>query len=400
MIYNFYWFLLIFEDIYPDMRETAEWPGQSQTEATIQSTSELNPVMIFQITFTAIYMEGVMPNEAVNKSSGEQAVESQMSPQPRPALTLINGRREISYSNYECFTGVSPNVSDLKKFIGVQASQTQPVLLIGERGSRQEQVARVLHQASAQWAQPFFAINAHGLSPEGLHNILFGSQGMIETVKQGTIYINDLTSLPLLLQQRFAVYLEEQRWRARGGIGGGQRLVFASEWNPADRTAENRIAYGLVEMLRPFSFIIKPLRERSEDIGYLAKHLVARIAQKLNKGAHEITPDALNALMEYNWEGNIDELESVLESVISCLPPQQVNESVLPSRIRYARLKSIPPDGIDLPQIIDDFERGLIATALEQSGGSQTRASKLLGLRVQTLNMKLKRYADQDRPLL
>src|SRR5215510_8637628 len=338
-----------------------------------------------------------MSNEAVNELAGEQAVEFQGNPQPRPALALVNGHRVVSYENYECFIGVSPSISNLKKFVGVHASQTHPVLLIGERGLRQEQIARVLHQASTHWAQPFFAVNAHGLSAEALHNILFGPQGMVETVKQGTIYINELTSLPQILQQRFAVYLEEQRWRGRDGR---QRLVFASEWNLADRKAENRIAYGLVEMLRQFSFPIKPLRERSEDIPYIARHMLSRIAQKLGKGAHGITAEALAAVTEYNWEGNLDELESVLESAISFLPPQQIDESVLPSRIRYAHLKSIPPDGIDLPQIVDDFERSLIATALDQSDGSQTKASKLLGLRVQTLNMKLKRYADQQRPLL
>src|SRR5262245_4922479 len=258
-----------------------------------------------------------MPNEAVNKPSGEPAVEFQGNPQPRPALALVNGHRVVSYENYECFIGVSPSISNLKKFVGVHASQTHPVLLIGERGLRQEQIARVLHKASTHWAQPFFAVNAHGLSAEALHNILFGPQGMIETVKQGTIYINELTSLPLLLQQRFAVHLEEQRWRERDGLCGHQRLVFASEWNPADRTAENRIAYGLIEMLRPFSFTVIPLRERSEDIPYIAKHLVSRIARRLNKGAHEITTEALSALTEYNWEGNLDELESALEGSIS-----------------------------------------------------------------------------------
>ncbi|MCI0338210.1 MAG: sigma 54-interacting transcriptional regulator [Acidobacteria bacterium] len=333
-----------------------------------------------------------MASEAINQQAP--------TPQPRPSLTLINSPRVISYENYECFIGISTNVADLKNFIGVQASQMHPVLLIGERGLRQEQVARVLHQASAHWAQPFFAVNAHGLSSDAFHNLLFGPQGMIETVKNGTIYINELTSLPLLLQQRFAVYLEEQRWHERGGQTLRQRLVFASEWNPADRTAENRIAYGLVEMLRPFSFTIKPLRERSEDIPYLARLLAARLAQRLNKGAHELTPEALHALTEYHWENNIDELETVLEGTIGGVPPQHIDESVLPSRIRYAHLKSIPPEGVDLPQIVDDFERNLIATALRQSGGSQTKASKLLGLRVQTLNMKLKRYADQLRPLL
>src|SRR5262245_27694547 len=138
----------------------------------------------------------------------------------------------------------------------------------------------------------------------------------------------------------------------------------------------------------------------ADNIPYIAKHLVSRIARKLNKGAHEITTEALNALTEYKWEGNLDELESALEGSITRLPPQQVDESALPSRIRYARLKSIPPDGIDLPQIVDDFERELIATALQQSGGSQTRASRLLGLRVQTLNMKLKRFAELNKPIV
>jgi DNA-binding NtrC family response regulator len=335
-----------------------------------------------------------MPSEAALKS-----IELEVAPQPRPSLTLVN-QRAISYDSYESFVGVSQNVTDLKNFIGAQATQTQPVLLIGERGLRQEQIARVLHQASAQWSQPFFAVNAHGLSSEALHGLLFGPHGMIETVKQGTIYINELTCLPLLLQQRFAVYLEEHRWRERGSGGSKQRLIFASEWNPADRTAENRIAFGLVEMLRPSSFTIKPLRERSEDIQYLTKHLLARIAHRQHKSDHEITAEALHALQEYNWEGNIDELEAVLESSMNCLPPPQIDESVLPSRIRYARLKSLPPEGVDLPDIVDDFERNLIATALRQCGNSQTKASKLLGLRVQTLNMKLKRFADQGRPLL
>ncbi|MEK7833951.1 MAG: sigma 54-interacting transcriptional regulator, partial [Acidobacteriota bacterium] len=223
-----------------------------------------------------------------------KSVELEVAPQPRPSLTLVN-QRAISYDSYESFVGVSQNVNDLKNFIGLQATQAQPVLLIGERGLRQEQVARALHQACAQWSQPFFAVNAHGLSGEALHGLLFGPQGqygMIETVKQGTIYINELTCLPLLLQQRFAVYLEEHRWRERGGNGGRQRLIFASEWNPADRTAENRIAFGLVEMLRPSSFTIKPLRERSEDIQPLAKYLLERIAHRQHKSDHVITAEA------------------------------------------------------------------------------------------------------------
>lgn len=333
---------------------------------------------------------------------GEMVAQKAANLMPRTPLSLVSQPRLVELENYECFTGVSPSVIDLKQFISVQAAQHQPMLLIGEQGLRQEQIARALHQASANWAKPFFAVNAHSLSGDALHELLFGANGqlgVLESVKQGTIFINELTSLTPLLQQRFAVYLEEQRWRKQASLIE-QRLVFASECNPEERRAENRIAYGLVELLRPYSLALKPLRERSEDVPYLAQLLGARIAKKHYKGPVEITSAAMRVLMEYPWKQNIDELEAVLESALTNLPPQQVVEELLPSHIRFAKLRSIPPEGIELPDLVDDFERSLIVTALQQCGNSQTKASKLLGLRVQTLNMKLKRFSDQGRPLL
>jgi DNA-binding NtrC family response regulator len=222
---------------------------------------------------------------------------------------------------------------------------------------------------------------------------------MMETCRRGTIFINELTSLPPLLQQRFAAHIEEQRWRARAGRTEGPRLTFGTTWDPSEMRAENRIAYGLVELLRSSSFVIRPLRERSEDIPYLAEHLVGKIVKRLNRGPHEITSAAMKVLLEYHWESNIDELEATLESAISCTPPHRIDESLLPPRVRYATLKAIPNHGVNLPQMVDDFERNLIETALRQTGGNQTRAAQLLGLRVQTLNMKLKRLAEQDHEL-
>ena len=349
-----------------------------------------------------------MISEALGMTNGSLTL------QPRPALTLVGTPRVLPLDQYECFVGVSTNVAALKQFISVQASQqhaTRATLLISERGLRQEQVARMLHQASENWAQPFFAVNAHSLDSESLHSLLFGERGhlgMIETCGSGTIYVNELTNLPALVQQRFAAFIEEQRWRghsgtwagkqngSQGGQNGGPRLIFATEWNPAEMTAENRIAFGLVELLKPSSFKIKPLRERSEDIPYLANHLLTRVIKRLGKGPHEITPNAMKMLADYSWEGNIDELEAALESAVNSTKPQQIDESLLPSRVRYAALKSIPTTGIDLPQMVDDFERNLIETALRQTNNNQTKASALLGLRVQTLNMKLKRFKEKD----
>jgi DNA-binding NtrC family response regulator len=314
--------------------------------------------------------------------------------QPRTSLSVVGKGREMTADNYECLLGISPTVQEIKEFIAVQAAHSQPILIIGERGLRQERMARALHDAGKTPEKPFFAVNAHGLSGDALHTLLFGPRGVMETIGVGTIYINELAGLPIMLQQRFAAYLEEQRWHGTVGRFAGQRLIFSTEVSVEDRTAGNRIAYGLIELLRPNSLTVKPLRERSEDIPYLAAHLLTQVARRKNKGACEISADAMRLLMEYQWERNIDELESVIEGAIEAVAPQCLDESLLPPRVRHAMLKSIPPEGIHLPEIVDDFERSLIDTALRQSGGSQTRASRLLGLRVQTLNMKLKRFAE------
>ncbi len=320
-------------------------------------------------------------------------------PQPRPQLSLAGPPDCDSWRRFECFIGVSVSIAELKEFISAQAALSQPVFLTGEPGLRQEQVARALHQASKRREQPFLAVNARGLSDGALNHLLFGSGGAMEAIKRGVIYINELVGLPALTQQRLAFYTEEERWRERSGHTAGPRLIFATTDDSAERAAENRLAFSLVEQFRSSTFRLKPLRERSEDIPYLASHLAARIANRLAKGAHEITPEAMDLLMVYEWKRNIDELEAALESAIANTPPLRIDETLLPSRVRHAALRAIPPDGIDLPRIVDDYERLIIETALRQTSGNQTKAARLLGLRVQTLNMKLKRFAELNRPV-
>lgn len=329
-----------------------------------------------------------MIGEGIESSAVQSAL------QPRPALTMVGSRSGLSLEDYACFAGVSSQVKALKDFINAQVHQPGPVLLLGEPGLCQEQIARVIHQASDRWSQPFFCVNTDGLDSEALHSLLFGNRGMIESCSRGTVFLNDLIGLPALLQQRFAAYIEEQRWRAhssRTKHGGGPRLILATEYNLAEMRSDNRVGFGLVEMLRASSFSLLPLRERSEDLPYLIRHLLAKLVRKLNKGPHEVTPGAMKMLCDYSWQGNIEELEAALESAIDRTPPRQLDESLFPARIRFASYHEIPASGVDLPNLVDNFERNLIDMALRQTNGNQTKAAALLGLRVQTLNMKLKR---------
>ncbi len=289
----------------------------------------------------------------------------------------------------ECFTGVSAHVAELKLFVSVQANLSEPVLLIGERGLRQHKIARAIHETGVDRSQPFLSVETRGLAEEAADRLLFGPQGIIRTCQAGTLYLNQLTRLSPLLQQRIAIHLEERRQSERLCPDLGLRLVIASEDGPAGDHAVS----GLLEILRPSTFRLIPLRERGEDIPSLAMKLVERIARRLGKGEVNLSPGVARALAAYHWERNIDELEAVLESMIAFLPAKQIDDSLLPAHICHASLNSIPAGGIDLPQVMEDFERGLIETALRQTGGNQRRAAALLGMCVQTLNMKLKRFA-------
>ena len=301
---------------------------------------------------------------------------------------------------FDYYIGVSQHIAELKDFIIARSTIFHPTLLVGERGLRQEQIARAMHEGGDHNDQPFLAIDARALNEDALHQLLFGARGMIENMRAGTIYINDLKGLPQLLRQRFAAYIEEQNWGARSGRKILQRLVFATENDSPTRAADDRLDYGLIDQLRSSSFLLKPLRERSEDIPLLAKRLVSKIARRQGKAECGITPEAMQMLVEYKWEQNIDELEAVLESIIVNAPPPRIDESLLPDRIRYAILRDIPEIGIDLPRVVDDYERTFIETAMRQTSGSQTKAAQLLGLRVQTLNFKLKRYAELNKPIV
>src|SRR6266511_1939979 len=217
-----------------------------------------------------------MATEAVEKALERPPLK------PRPALTLVGSPRVLSSDNYDCFIGVSVNVAALKQFISVQAMAHTPTLIISERGLRQEQVARALHNASENAAQPFFAVNAHSLDSDALHNLLFGTRGMIETCGRGTIYVNELTRLPALLQQRFAAHIEEQRWRANSGRHQGPRLIFATEWNPSDIQAEKQIPDRRDEHPPPS----RHASERQQHGAHDLRHLPRRVAQNGKRTAH------------------------------------------------------------------------------------------------------------------
>lgn len=289
---------------------------------------------------------------------------------------------------YDWAIGVSPHARALKEFVSTQAAQPASILLIGERGLCQAELARALHRHSGQPVTAFRQLEPREYATNELFRELFNTRG--------TLFASEYDGLPRLLQQQLAAFLEEQRWRAGRGASTGPRVVIDAE--AARPTAESKLTCDTVAALCPVQCGLKPLRERSEDIPYLARQLTARFARRLGKEPPDLTPEAWRALAEYTWPQNIAELARVLETALAQAPPPRLAVEALPAQIRHARLRTLPATGVDLAELVEDFERSLIETALRQTANVQIKAARLLGLRPQTLNMKLKRLAEKHQP--
>ncbi len=292
--------------------------------------------------------------------------------------------------------GVSQYVKELRSFVTGQALRQQPVLLYGEQGLRPEQVARAIHQAGGKPADSFHAVDGRPYNETELYELLFAPTGLVENCQGGTIFMDEAAGLALPLLYQMAVPVERLQLRSRYNAVIGVRLVLAVSERAAEQPMSNTFYTQLLATLQPAVFRLRPLRERSEDIPYLVSYLAGHVARRLGKGRHTIPTGTMMLLTAYAWQGNIDELEAVLESMIAHTPPPEVSEALLPPRIRQAQVWNIPEGGVNLFEAVERYEGGLIAQALRQTGGKQNAAAQLLGIRPQTLNAKLKRYQDAN----
>lgn len=294
----------------------------------------------------------------------------------------------------ECFAGVSSHVAELRNFVRDQANEKHPALLIGERGLRQEQIALAIHLMSGQSPHPFYPVVAREHCEATLNDLLTSPSGLIGGCHDGTVFIDDVTSLPNPLQRRLAIHINERSVGAQAGETPGARLIFAAYHDADGAGVDNSLFHHIIAMDYPARFHLKPLRERRDDIPHAVARLVERIAARDAKGPFTVSPEGMEALTSYDWERNIEELESVLESAVAQIAPLQINPARLPSRIRYVSLQELPEEGIDLPRVVDEYERAVAAEALRQAGGKQTVAARMLRLNKQTLNMKLSRWQE------
>ncbi len=297
--------------------------------------------------------------------------------------------------------GESASLRRLVREIQVVAPTDSTVLVQGETGTGKELAARAIHAASNRSKRPFISVNCAAIPGTLLESELFGHEkgaftgaiaqklGRFEMAHQGTLFLDEIGEIPLELQPKLLRALQEQDFERVGGsrtIQVDVRIVAATNRNLRHMVAEGKFRDDLYYRLNVFPVTVPPLRERRDDIPLLIRFFAQRYAKKMNRGIEEIPASSMEALVKYNWPGNIRELQHLVErSVI-----------LSPGRVLLIGPPDAPsaPSAFEMTPSEENAERDRILEALKLAhgrvGGSDGAAARL-GLRRTTLQSRMKK---------
>ena len=287
------------------------------------------------------------------------------------------------------------------------------VLITGETGTGKELAARAVHDASERASQLFVPVNCAAMPAEMVEAELFGHDrgaftgavkervGKFELASKGTIFLDEITEMPIALQSKLLRVLQDSRLERLGSnrtIDLDMRVVAACNRDPREAIQAGRLREDLFYRLNVFSLALPPLRERIEDLPGLVGHLAAR------QGRHvELSPLALQMLVAYRWPGNVRELDNVVQRALilsrgKLIEPQHLPQDLVDAKATMPALMSDaleagkePFDSLDMASATEALEQRMIAEALRQSGDNKRRAAALLGVSERTLWYKLGR---------
>ncbi len=308
--------------------------------------------------------------------------------------------------------GKSPRMIEVFGLISQAAPSRSTILVAGESGTGKELVAKAIHANSPRLDKPFVVVNSGSLPPDLLESNLFGhvkgaftgavyaKKGLFELADKGTLFFDEIGNIPLETQAKLLRVMQEREFMRLGGVDIVKvdvRVVAATNIDLRRAADEGRFREDLYYRLNVIAIQLPPLRQRKEDIPALVGHFVEKYARENNKPVEGVTPEALQALMDYDWPGNVRELENVIERGVVLTTSGRIGRELIPDHVRsspsfHVPHLVVPPEGISLREVIASFERRLIESTLESTSGVQKEAARLLGLKPTTLNEMIKRH--------
>jgi DNA-binding NtrC family response regulator len=307
--------------------------------------------------------------------------------------------------------GISPKMESLKKSIQQIAPTECAVVILGETGTGKELVARMIHHLSPRAANRFLAVNCGAFNEELLSNELFGHEkeaftgargvkkGLLETVQGGTILLDEIAEMPLAMQIKLLRVLQEKRLLRVGGtteIPVDIRVLAATNKNLKEEVEKGAFRHDLYFRLSVMTLLVPPLSERRNDIPLLCRHFLEKFSQGRPKPVTGIDDAVLQVLAEYEFPGNVRELENIMERAAALTKEQRIAMEDLPPDLQQRRilLKRGPSTREFLT--LEENEREYIGWILKQVNDNKTRAAEILGIDRVSLWRKLRRYRLED----
>ncbi len=323
----------------------------------------------------------------------------------------VKYRREEMDKNFDFrnIVGKSKSMKDIFKVVKQIADSKSTALIMGESGTGKELISRAIHYNSNRKNYPFVTINCAAIPETLIESELFGHEkgaftnaiekklGRFEVAHQGTLFLDEIGELSLATQAKILRFLEEREFNRVGGsktIKVDVRLITATNKDLNQMIKKGGFREDLYYRINVVPILIPPLRDRREDIPLLIDHFVGKFGLENNKNVKGISKEALEVMMQYEWPGNIRELENLIERVITLTSNELIQLNELPPFFKSAPKvdglrESVLGGKVSFLQAEEEFEREVILDALKRTNNIQSHAAEILGISRRILKYKM-----------
>lgn len=377
----------------------------------VSANESWEPVTLLMKAGVTDYFPHPLPKEKLKRSIGQHIRLYQLT--KKIFLTEQVGSMN---SPFESMIGQSESMQEIFRVISAVAKSNATVLITGESGTGKELVAKAIHRKSERVGKRFIDLNCGAIPKDLLENELFGHekgsftgaharyQGSFEAAHQGSLFLDEISEMDPLLQVKLLRVLQERSFMRIGGtekISVDVRILAATNRNLPEEIHSGKFREDLFYRLNVVNVILAPLRERREDIPLMAQHFLGYYSAKNNRIFMDFATDAMEALINYDWRGNVRELENTIERIVVLHNASQVKLKFLPKHIQkvnrsisYSKEAPLTTDETRIVPL-DELEKRAIEIALLQFRGNISIAAKKLKIGQATLYRKVKKFGIQ-----
>src|SRR5437868_12197783 len=311
--------------------------------------------------------------------------------------------------NFQNIVGKSEIMLRVFDLVAQVAPSRSTVLVQGESGTGKELIAKAIHMNSPRKDRAFVPVNTGSMPADLLESTLFGhvkgaftsavasKKGLFEVADRGTLFLDEIGTMSMETQAKILRVLQDRKFMHLGGVSEIQvdvRIIAATNVDLKAAVKEGRFRDDLYYRLNVITVDLPPLRERKEDIPLLVENFIQKFAQENNKPVKQITPEAMRPLMDYEWRGNVRELENVIERAVVLCPAHSIGVDLLPDevlgRTSGSQVFQHRADA-SLSDIMQDCVRRIVIDMVERCEWNQTEAANRFHVPLSTLNQKIKR---------